>query len=243
MKYYLGTSGWYYAHWAERFYPSDLPRGEWLQYYSKRFDTVEVNASFYRLPSESMVRGWREKTPEGFVFAFKGSRVVTHLKKLRGVEEFLQRFYGRIELVGEKLGVVLWQLPPSLGVDVGLLESFVAGLNREIPQVVEFRNASWFTEDVYRVLERFEVGLCVVSSPSMPVVVRVTAPVAYVRWHGASVLYGSRYSLAEMEAWAGVLAGLHARDVFGYFNNDACAYAPQNCVELREALGRRLAGA
>ncbi len=239
---YLGTSGWYYAHWAGRFYPSGLPRQEWLSFYCTRFNTVEVNASFYRLPSESMVTGWREKTPEGFVFAFKGSRVVTHLKKLKGTAEYLSRFYARVGLVGEKLGIVLWQLPPSLSLDLPLLESFLADLDPEIPQVVEFRHPSWFTQEVYALLERYHIGLCIVSSPALPVVVKATASFAYVRWHGDALLYATRYSRRQIEQWADLLSRLPVKDVYGYFNNDAFAYAPENCLELKEALDRRVGG-
>jgi uncharacterized protein YecE (DUF72 family) len=233
---YLGTSGWYYAHWADRFYPKGLPKSDWLPYYCTKFNTVEVNASFYRLPSESMVAGWREKTPAGFVFAFKGSRVVTHLKKLKGTSEYLATFYARVGMVGEKLGVVLWQLPPSLRFDLALLEGFLAELRQDIRQVVEFRHDSWFTPETFALLERYHVGLCIVSSPTMPVVVKATAGFAYVRWHGNALLYISNYSHKQLEDWARQIRGLPVQDVFGYFNNDAFAFAPQNCLELKEIL-------
>jgi len=233
---YLGTSGWYYEHWAGRFYPEGLAKSKWLPYYCTRFNTVEVNASFYRLPSEKMVAGWRDKTPEGFVFTFKGSRVVTHLKKLKGTSEYLARFYDRIGVVGGKLGVVLWQLPPSMKCDLSVLEGFLVELRRDIRQVIEFRHESWFRPEVYALLERYGVGLCIISSPKMPVVVKTTAPFAYIRWHGNALMFISNYRREELEEWARQIRSLAVEDVYGYFNNDAFAFAPLNCLELKDIM-------
>ncbi len=233
---YLGTSGWYYDHWASRFYPTGLSKGDWLPYYCTRFNTVEVNASFYRLPSKAMVAGWRTKTPEDFVFSFKGSRLVTHQRKLKGTTEDLTRFYTRIRNIGEKLGVILWQLPPSLQKDLPLLESFLADLDPGLRQAIEFRHASWLTPETYGLLERYQVGLCIVSSPTLPVVMKTTTSFAYLRWHGGTLLYATNYRNDEIKAWAASITRLPVDDVYGYFNNDAFAYAPKNCLELKAVL-------
>lgn len=235
---FLGTSGWYYSHWAGRFYPEDLPKAQWLPYYCTKFTTVEVNASFYRLPSEAMVRGWRAKTPDDFVFAFKGSRIITHSKKLMDTSEYLARFYDRIGLVGKKLGVVLWQLPPSMKRDLSRLEGFLTELRPDIRQVIEFRHESWFTPESYALLEKYHVGFCIISSPRMPVVIKATASFAYIRWHGNALLYISNYSHAELEKWARQIRDLTVDDVYGYFNNDAFSFAPLNCLELKEILAQ-----
>ncbi|MGC9553693.1 MAG: DUF72 domain-containing protein [Thermoplasmatota archaeon] len=233
---HLGTSGWYYGHWQGRFYPPELERRQWLDYYAQRFSTVEVNASFYRLPSARMVESWRRRTPEGFVLAFKGSRVVTHRRRLEDVEGYLGTFYERISLAREKRGPVLWQLPPSLERDDGLLESFLAALNQEVPQALEFRHRSWLARPVYRLLERYGMALCVASCPDLEPVVEVTAPFVYIRWHGPREWYASGYTDQELQRWAHVIRSLEV-PVYGYFNNDARGYALDNCRTLREMLG------
>jgi uncharacterized protein YecE (DUF72 family) len=136
----IGTSGWSYEHWAGDFYPPGLPARERLAYYVSRFPTVEINATFYRLPSESMVRSWRERVPPGFVFAVKGSRFITHIRRLEGVDEALDLFLSRVGLLGDGLAVVLWQLPPSLTLDVALLDRFLAALPEGVRHAVEFRH-------------------------------------------------------------------------------------------------------
>lgn len=234
--FHLGTSGWYYNHWGGRFYPADLPKADWLPYYCTKFDTVEINASFYRLPSERMVEGWRTKTPASFRFAVKGSRVITHLKKLQGVDESLAIFYDRVSGLSEKLSVILWQLPPFLTKDLERLEGFLRILTHRWPQCIEFRHKSWLSDDVFALLARYSVGFCIVSSPSLPAAVRVTAPFAYLRWHGGTLLYASNYSPAELRQWAETIRSLPVNEVFGYFNNDAMAFAPKNCLQLRQML-------
>ena len=229
---YLGTSGWYYKHWARRFYPAGVVQHDWLGYYATKFSTVEVNNTFYRLPSQKMVQGWDEKTPDDFVFAFKGSRLVTHLKKLRNTADALHVFYERMKLVGHKLGIILWQLPPSLSLDVPLLEGFLAELDPGIRQAVEFRHQSWFTPEAYRVLEQYQVGLCIISAPTLPTIITTTAPFSYIRWHGKAALYATNYTDRELEDWAKTIRALPVDDVYGYFNNDAFAYAPTNCLHL-----------
>ena len=233
---YLGTSGWYYDHWVDNFYPEELDKGDWLSFYAERFSSVEVNASFYRLPFENMVTGWHDKTPEDFVLSFKGSRVVTHRKKLRNVTDYLTKFYDRIELARDKRGVILWQLPPWMERNDDLLESFLSQLHREIPQAVEFRHQSWFDPTVYHLLESYDVALCIVSAPDLPLQIEVTTSFAYIRWHGSKEWYSSRYTRHALQRWADIIRNLDVQDVYGYFNNDYSAYAPQNCRQLQRLL-------
>ena len=232
---HLGTSGWYYDDWTEAFYPTDIKKGEWLPYYAKKFDTVEVNASFYRLPFKNMVKGWRNKTPDDFLLTFKGSRVVTHRKKLNDVKEYLNRFFDRIKLA-EKIGVVLWQLPPNLKKDLNRLEQFLTLLDSDLKQCVEFRHESWFDDETYDLLGKYNVAFCIISAPKLPTPVEVTADFAYIRWHGVNDWYKHDYSKKELSKWADTIKDLDVDDIFGYFNNDYNANAPKNCLQLKDLL-------
>lgn len=139
---YLGTSGWYYDHWMNKFYPSSLEKREWLGFYCEYFNTVEVNSSFYRMPFPSMVKGWHPKSPKNFSLTFKGNRVITHERKLRNVDAPLKKFYSFTEVAKEKRGAILWQIPPSLHRDDELLDEFLERLSPDIDQFIEFRHQS-----------------------------------------------------------------------------------------------------
>lgn len=233
----LGTSGWYYKEWAGEFYSDDIPSKEWLGFYSREFDTVEVNASFYRVPFENMVKGWKNRVPDDFIFSFKGNRMITHRKKLKEVEEDVDRFMDRISLVGSKLGPVLWQFPPGLKRDDGRLEDFISLLSGRGRHVIEFRNRSWFDPGVYSLLEKYGICLCVISGPGLPEIVEATADFSYIRWHGKEHWYNWDYSEEELLIWKDRILGIGVKDVFGYFNNDAGGFAVKNCRELKEILG------
>lgn len=235
MKINLGTSGWYYEDWVDAFYPEKMEKSDWLSYYADRFNTVEVNASFYRLPFENMVKGWKRKTPDDFLLTFKGSKVVTHRKKLNDVKDYLDRFFSRVKLA-EKIGVILWQLPPNIKKDLSRLEQFLALLDSDLRQCVEFRHDSWFEQDTYDLLEKYDVGFCMISAPNLPSPLRVTSDFAYIRWHGLDDWYKYDYSKQELSKWADVIKNLEVDEVFGYFNNDYQAFAPKNCSQLLELL-------
>lgn len=233
---YLGTSGWSYKDWVGKFYPKNLKQNEWLVFYSKQFDTVEVNASFYRLPFENMVKGWKNKTPNDFVLTFKGSNLITHKKKLKDVDDYLEKFFDRINIAGEKVGVVLWQLPPKFKKDFNLLEDFLNKLDSDFKNCIEFRNKSWFDDETYRLLEKYNVAFCIISAPDFETKIKVTTDFAYIRWHGKDDWYRYNYSKEELNGWATKIKNLDVEDVYGYFNNDYEAFAPKNCIELREIL-------
>jgi len=236
--YLIGTSGWHYDHWKGRFYPAKLPKSRWLDYYARYFPTVEINYSFYRLPAEKAFQDWRATAPEGFTFAVKVSRYITHMKKLRDVEQALDNFYSRARLLGDKLGPLLYQLPPNLPRNDALLEGFLANLPKSMRQVFEFRHPSWLAEGVLELLRRYGAGFCVMDMPGLACPLVATADYAYVRFHGSQAVYSSCYTDEELAGWAARIKelgrGLGA--IYVYFNNDAQAFAVQNAITLMDEL-------
>ena len=239
-EYYVGTSGWSYNHWRGVFYPDGLPSGKWLEFYAQRFPSVELNASFYRLPTEGAFRRWHDVVPGGFRFAVKASRFITHIRKLRDAEESLGTFLGRAGILGEKLGPVLYQLPPSMGRDDGLLEAFLTLLPHGLQHVFEFRNDSWYDEGVLDLLRRHGAAFCVHDMHPLETPVVATAAFAYLRFHGTSGRYAGCYSDEELEAWAEAIRRMASglETVYAYFNNDIGGHAVGNA----STLARMLAG-
>jgi uncharacterized protein YecE (DUF72 family) len=240
LQYYIGTSGWHYDHWRGRFYPEGLPKAKWLEFYSRRFNTVELNNSFYRLPSEAAFASWYRSTPDDFTLAVKVSRFITHIKRLKDVEEPVANFMDRAKILKEKLGPLLYQLPPNMHRDDGRLESFLSVLPPGLKHVLEFRHQSWLDEGVFQILRRHKVGFCVFDMPGLTCPLAATADFAYLRFHGSTGLYYSSYSDEELAGWAKGLGGLapEVRAVYIYFNNDAEAYAVKNAVILGGYLER-----
>jgi uncharacterized protein YecE (DUF72 family) len=234
----VGTSGWSYDHWKSRYYPCDLPTTKRLSFYASEFDTVELNSSFYHLPRETTFEKWREGTPKGFVFAVKGSRYVTHIKKLVGVEDAVLNLCRSAAALREKLGPILWQLPPRIKRDDGRLEAFLNCLPRDLPHVIEFRSEDWFDEGVYGMLRRYGVSFCSVSSPRFVTDLVLTGEIGYLRMHGEEGWYSSRYSDEQLRFWADKISREFSgcRQAYVYFNNDANAYAIANARELRRLL-------
>jgi uncharacterized protein YecE (DUF72 family) len=238
----VGCSGWEYKHWRGDFYPVDLPKARWFAHYAERFDTVEINNTFYRLPEEKTFAAWGGRAPDGFLFAVKASRFLTHMKKLKHPEEPLDRLFSRMRALGPHLGPVLYQLPPGWKVNVDRFRVFLETLPRGARHVVEFRDPSWYDREVCRLLERHGVALCLHDMPgSAPARERV-GPFVYVRFHGASSKYGGGYSDDRLRRWADWLnEQRNARcDVYAYFNNDVGGHAPRDAVTLRRALEERL---
>ena len=241
MSVRIGTSGWVYQHWRGLFYPHDLPQPEWFAHYAHQFDTVEVNNSFYRLPSEAAFDAWRKQAPPGFLYAVKASRYLTHMKKLKDPEEPLKLFFGRADRLGATLGPVLYQLPPRWRLDLPRFEHFLAALPPGHRHVVEFRETSWLTEPAFALLERHGVAHCLHDMRPLQVPLRVTAPLVYVRFHGDPThpAYLGNYDLPTLEDWAARIADWHGQglDVYVYFNNDNRGYAIENARTLRGLLG------
>jgi len=238
LYYYIGTSGWHYEHWRDRFYPEKLVKPKWLEFYAGHFNTVELNNSFYRLPSEAAFTTWRDLSPANFTFAIKVSRFITHIKRLRNTEAAVENFISRARILGGKLGPLLYQLPPNMHRNDEVLESFLSTLDRGLKHVFEFRHQSWLDDNVFEILRRYNVGLCVFDMPSFTCPVVATADFAYVRFHGSTGLYWSCYSDEELADWAKRLAELavNLKAVYIYFNNDAEAFAVRNAITLRAFL-------
>ena len=239
MTFHVGTSGFHYNHWRERFYPKGLPASRWLQFYATRFTTVELNNPFSRLPSEQTFAGWRERAPEGFTYAVKASRYLTHVKRLADPEEPIERLFSRVQALGPKLGPLLYQLPPGYHAHLDALERFLAALPRGYRHAIEFRHASWHDESVYALLRRFDVAFCVIDMPRFACPLVATASFSYVRFHGRASRYAGFYTDEELSEWAERIRDLTARsgDAYVYFNNDAEANAVYNALTLREMLG------
>lgn len=234
---YVGTSGWHYAHWVGPFYPPGLPAERFLPYYAERFDTVEINNSFYHLPEAQTFDHWRDEAPPSFTFAVKASRYITHLKKLKDAGESLALVLQRAERLEEKLGPVLFQLPPHWRVNLERLQAFLAALPAGGRYAFEFRDPSWFTDEVYAALAAREVSLCIYNAGSRWTPAVVTAGFLYVRLHGPG--HEGHYSGAELADLAGMASTWLAsgRDVYCYFNNDQAGYAVRDALELRAMLG------
>ncbi|MBI5379172.1 MAG: DUF72 domain-containing protein [Nitrospirae bacterium] len=238
---YIGTSGWIYPHWQGVFYPPRLRNEEWLAYYAKRFPTVEINYTFYRLPEPKVFRTWARAVPTGFLFAAKVSRFVTHMKKLKDPEVFLARFLRAVKGLGPALGPLLFQLPPFWKADTGRLRDLLAYLKaqriiRPVQAVFEFRHPSWLTAEVCQILVDHGAALCLSDWPDLCVEGPVTADFVYIRRHGPGALYASRYSRQQLRNDAERIQALleAGKEVYVYFNNDAQGWAVANARELRE---------
>jgi uncharacterized protein YecE (DUF72 family) len=239
-KIYIGTSGWAYKSWEDGFYPKKLSPRDHLQFYAAQFSTVEINATFYRLPGLKRVRGWRNKVPEGFVFSVKGSRYITHTKKLTELGGALDKYFARIKPLQSRTGPILWQLPPFLRRSPVRLEQFLSRLPGSYCHAVEFRHPSWLDEEVFGILRHHNVAHVSVSSVRMPMNLTVTAGFVYIRFHGLMDGAAHNYSRKELEPWAGHIRrqSRSGKNVFAYFNNDANARAPHNARTLMEMTGR-----
>jgi uncharacterized protein YecE (DUF72 family) len=241
-EYYIGTSGWHYEDWKGLFYPHDLPKSKWLDYYAKYFQTVELNNSFYRLPSEKAFTHWRDAVPEGFIFAVKASRFLTHVKRLKDAEDPLRHFLEQADLLGDKLGPLLYQLPPNMKRNDDRLESFLSILPSYYRHVLEFRHESWFDDTVFKILSRYNAGWCVFDMPGLTSPVVATSDFAYLRFHGSSGLYSSSYSDKELSSWSEKILDLNKalKAVYIYFNNDIAGYALDNARTLIEILDTKI---
>jgi uncharacterized protein YecE (DUF72 family) len=232
----IGCSGWNYKHWRESVYPKGVPQRQWLEYYATLFDTVEVNATFYRLPSRDTVEAWSESTPDDFVFAVKASRYLSHIKRLRGIADGIARFRERIEPLLEtpKMGPVLWQLPENFHRD----DERLAEALEALPQwrhCFEFRHPSWFVPEVLQMLRDHGVALVIGDHPERPFQLHeLTTDWTYVRLHHGKRGRRGNYSETELETWRRRIAAWRAEaEVFVYANNDWEAFAVRNATWLR----------
>lgn len=237
---HIGTSGWHYQHWRGNFYPLELTARDWLDFYHRQFKTVEINNSFYQLPSETTLRTWYASVPGGFTFAVKASRFITHMKKLTDPKSSSALFFERAALLGEKLGPILFQLPPRWGPNLERLDAFLTAMPGGHQYSFEFRDPGWLIQPVFEILAKHNAALCVYNFNRLTSPAALTANFVYLRLHGPGGPYQGKYSQEEIAYWAGEIANWtgQGKEVYCYFDNDTAGYAPQNARELVQALNR-----
>lgn len=239
MKTYIGTSGWHYKHWVGNFYPEKHKAAQMLEWYQRHFDTVELNNSFYKLPNVESFATWRDATPRGFTFAVKGSRFITHNKKLKEPENALNNLLPRAEVLGGKLGPVLFQLPPKWRKNVARLADFLQALPAYHRYCFEFREPSWLSEDVYSVLRGYNAAFCIYELAGFHTPFVLTADWTYIRLHGPETRkYAGSYPRAQLKKWAERLRkwSPELKAAYVYFDNDQAGYAAANALELKRML-------
>lgn len=236
--FHIGTSGWQYADWRDTFYPRGLPQSRWLEHYATIFSTVEVNATFYRLPQEATFADWRDRTPTGFTFAVKASRYLTHIRRLRDPEEPVARLLARSAALGPRQGPVLVQLPPTLPADLPALTATLEEFG-DVKVAVEFRHPSWFAEPgVKETLDRLGVAWVWADRPGDRTPKIMTGGWAYVRFHRGTTA-GFGYRRSKLRRWVDRLRSLEIDEVYAYFNNDPGAAAPRDALTFRDLLLER----
>jgi len=236
----IGCSGWHYRHWKGRFYPASLPISKWLQYYATKFDTVELNNTFYRLPQASVFAAWRTQAGTGFVYSVKASRYLTHMRRLIAPEQPVRLFFERASELRSALGPVLYQLPPRFEVDLQRLRGFLEALPPRRRHVVEVRDPRWYRPDVFELLSTHRVSLCLHDMAGSAPPRQQVGPFVYLRLHGPLRYRGSYadYQLAQWADWLGSIAAA-GTPAYVYFNNDIDAAAPQDARRLQEMLDVR----
>jgi uncharacterized protein YecE (DUF72 family) len=228
---HVGTSGWMYDSWRGPFYPQKLAKHLWLERYASVFPVVEVNNSFYHLPKEETFDKWREESPPEFEFVVKASRYITHIRRLRDCRDPVELLWSRAARLKDKVGPVLFQLPPRFGADAGLLGDFLSVLPSGIRAAFEFRDDSWRRDDVYELLDRSGAAWVLADRPRWRVPLIVTGGWSYVRFHQGRTTHPG-YTRAKLRAWADRIAELAAREVYVFFNNDTWAAAPADARTL-----------
>jgi uncharacterized protein YecE (DUF72 family) len=238
----IGTSGWHYKHWVGKFYPEKFAASKMLAYYYERFGSVEINNSFYMLPKIETLGCWRDATPKNFEFAIKASRFLTHNKKLKEPENALNNFLPRAEALGEKLGPILFQLPPKWRLNLDRLTEFLAALPAYHSYTFEFREPSWLTPPVYDLLRKHNAAFCIYELAGFHSPIEVTADWTYIRLHGPGGKYQGSYSDEILATWADrVIAwSKHLRSIYVYFDNDQAGYAAFNALTLKRMVEQRL---
>lgn len=238
-KYRIGCSGFLYDSWRGTFYPEELSPKKWLSYYVEKFNTVELNVTFYRLLKKETFERWHKETPTDFCFSLKGSRFITHIKKLKDVELPLLTFFNTTAPLMEKFEVVLWQLPPNFKANLKNLEDFIQVIQSyPVRHVFEFRHESWLNRKVFKLLSALNIAICMADWPEFIDELPLTADFVYIRRHGAAGSYATNYTTEQLKKDANRIKTYLklGKDVYIYFNNDALGYAPKNARELKTIL-------
>ncbi len=235
---HIGTSGWSYEHWRGPFYPKNIKTGTYFDFYSSRFDTVEINNSFYQLPEKETLEKWKHQAPDDFIFSVKASRYITHMKKLKDPREAVKKFFERIKTLNGKQGPILFQLPPKWKANAGRLDAFLSQLPNGYRYTFEFRDPDWFSRDVYQVLEKHNAALCIYGMGDYDSPRETTADFVYVRLHGPEGNYKGQYSIETLSGWAGAFYSwmLSGKDIFCYFDNDDRGFAATDALKLKDML-------
>jgi uncharacterized protein YecE (DUF72 family) len=239
---HIGCSGWNYESWRGPFYPEEAPPKRWFELYAEAFNTVEINNTFYQLPTAQTFKAWRSQAPDGFIYSVKANRYLTHLKKLKDAKAPLKRFLDRARILGAHLGPILFQLPPRWRLNLERLKYFLDLLPADLLRVFEFRDQSWMVDEVFQLLEERGASFCSHDLPGLDVPRLAVGPLAYVRLHGAEDKYRGRYPQSVMRTWSKwmELQLRTGRDLYVYFNNDSEAHAPHDALRLRRMI--RVAG-
>ncbi|MBE7415142.1 MAG: DUF72 domain-containing protein [Deltaproteobacteria bacterium] len=235
---YIATSGWQYGHWIGPFYPEHIAKSKLFEFYATRFNTVEVNNSFYRLPEKTTFARWKEKSPEKFIFALKASRFITHVKRLKDPVEPVRNFMDRAVALGEKLGPILFQLPPRWNLNIERLAIFLEALPRNFRFAFECRDPSWFHPEVYGLLKEHNSAFCIFDFDFLLSPREVTADFIYIRLHGPAGKYRGQYSEETLRDWAGFIRKWKGKTkaVYCYFDNDEAGYAAADAQRLKNIL-------
>jgi uncharacterized protein YecE (DUF72 family) len=236
MECHIGTSGWVYPHWRGRFYPDDLAEPDWLGFYARHFSSVEINRSFYRLPTKGIFAHWRDATPAGFVFSVKASRFITHMKKLKEPAATLPSLIEAVAGLGGKLGPLLFQLPPNWRLNLGRLREFLEALPRDLRVAFELRDPSWHAREVFDLLAEHNAAFCIYDLAGFESPRILTADFTYIRLHGPGAAYCGRYGSKALHEWAVWLVRQKLAAAHVYFDNDEAAYAVRDAAELQALL-------
>jgi uncharacterized protein YecE (DUF72 family) len=233
---WIGCSGFYYKHWKEAFYPKGLPQRKWFEFYCESFNTVELNVTFYRYPKLEALQGWHRRSPDNFKFTVKAPRLITHYKKFNNARREANDFYELASRgLDDKLGCVLFQLPPNLVYSESALQNILNTLDPAFTNVLEFRHESWWTGKAHNVLKQHGISFCGISYPGLPDQVMRSVPVLYYRFHGVPQLYASAYDIKTMSKIAeDICAFRGVSDVYIYFNNDIHAEAIRNAIAFKD---------
>jgi len=236
-KNFIGTSGWNYDHWVNEFYPEDISKKNWLQFYvEKGFKTVELNSPFYHLPKNSTYVKWHDSVPKDFIYSVKASRYITHIKKLHEAQESVEKLFDGAKELKEKLGPFLFQLPPGRKADAARLINFTNNLPDKFRYVFEFRNDTWWNNDVLEILNDRNLAFCIYELGDLITPKEITADFIYIRLHGPGGKYKGDYDQNTLSEWADFICDWNKKnkDVYCYFDNDQKGYAPKNALELKE---------
>jgi uncharacterized protein YecE (DUF72 family) len=241
MSINIGCSGWHYLHWLGDFYPSGTKPADFLKIYYEHFDTVEINNSFYRLPTEKALESWRDQAPKNFTYAVKASRYITHNKKLKDSGESFLLFFNRVSLLHNSLGPILFQLPPKWKFNGARLEEFLSTLPVRNKYVFEFRHYDWIRDETFELLRKYKVGFCIHDMPDSATPEIITSKIAYVRFHGSGQKYSGGYSDEVLKQWADkIIAWRKNRiNVYIYFNNDIGGFAHRNALTLKNLVNMK----